>query len=89
MLSQEEFISKLYSLASEQGYSVYQNKKGLMAIDFGHKQLHEGHLKALWPQILQTGAQISKLIECIAPGRPCTHKPMKELISKISVEEVA
>lgn len=56
--------------------------------DDGHtvKKLHEGHLTELYPAILEPDAHIPTLIEAIAPGRPCTHKPMREIVEGIHAQ---
>jgi hypothetical protein len=37
----------------------------------------------MFPEILEDGVAISTIIEKVAPGRPCTFKPMKEIIEEI------
>jgi hypothetical protein len=82
-MTEEEFILAIVSKAQQFRYRVERNRKGQIQIDFGHKKLHEGHLKALYPRILEDGVDIGKLIEAVAPGRPCTHRPMKGIMADI------
>ena len=65
------------------GYWIEPSRNGVQ-IDFGHKKLHEGHLRALFPDILAKGVNVAKLIETVAPGRPCVHRPMREIIAQIA-----
>jgi hypothetical protein len=82
-MTREEFIQTVIDVAKKHGYPVRINRYNQLQIDFGHKQLHEGHLGKLYPDILGEDVNIPKLIECVAPGRPCTYKPMKEIIADI------
>jgi hypothetical protein len=77
------FIDKVLQLAKENGWTLEHTQAGLRQIDFGHKKLHENHLKALYPTILEPKAHIPSLINKVAPGRPCTHKPMRIIITKV------
>ena len=79
-----EFVNRVFQIAQAEGYSVALNRLGLRQIDFGHKKLHEAHLEQLYPSALAPGARISKLIEEVAPGRPCAHKPMKQIIERLT-----
>ena len=81
-----QFISRVTDIARNEGYPVALNRNGQDQIDFGHKKLHSGHLVQLFPRILEPGVNISILIESVAPGRPCSHRPMKEIIQKIQVQ---
>ena len=86
MLSKSDFIKEVFGIAREQGYKIEINaRNNLDQIDFGHKKLHKGHLEELYPAILKSDANISKLIEEVAPGRGCVHKPMREILSKLLI----
>jgi hypothetical protein len=87
-MTRDEFVDGVLQLARVEGYPVRTNRDGLLQIDFGHKQLHEGHLRRLYPEILRGGANIPGLINRIAPGRPCVHKPMKAIIGKLAIAGV-
>lgn len=85
-MTEPEFISKTIEIARNHGYTIEQSRNGLQ-IDFGHKKLHEGHLRRLFPDILHEGSNISNLIEKVAPGRPCSHKPMKMILAEMIVNK--
>lgn len=80
-LSEDSFIEQVFILAEKQGYLIERDTKGnKWQIDFGNKKLHRNHLESLYPQILNENIKIPYIIDGVAPGRPCTHKPMKEII---------
>ncbi|MBY0407187.1 MAG: thiazole synthase [Rickettsiales bacterium] len=76
------YIGNVVAIASRQGYVLEEGQNGRQ-INFGNKKLHEGHLRELYPGILKPGANIAKLIEAVAPGRPCTHEPMRKIIQEL------
>ena len=80
------FIDSVIRIAQQHGYKIEINRKGQRQIDFGNKKLHEGHLDALFPDILTPDIRISHLIESVAPGRPCAHRPMKAIIAQMHSE---
>jgi len=82
-MTREQFIDTVIDVAKMHGYPVRINRYNQWQIDFGHKQLHEGHLAKLYPDILKEDVNIRKLIKRVAPGRPCTHRPMEEIIGYI------
>jgi len=87
MLEKTKFVSEVIRVAREQGYKIETNARhGLDQIDFGHKKLHAGHLEELYPAILEPSAHIPTLINQVAPGRPCAHKPMREIIEQFHRE---
>jgi len=65
------------------GYPVEMSRNGRQ-IDYGHKKLREGHLAEVYPEILQPGAHIPSLINRVAPGRPCAHRPTREIIAAMA-----
>lgn len=83
-MNQQEFIDQVARIARAKGFTIETNRNGQMQIDFGHKKLHSGHLTQLFPEILFQNANVSKLIEEVAPGRPCTHKPMREIVAQLA-----
>ena len=84
MIGKEQFIDEVICIARDLGYKIESNARtGKAQIDFGNKKLHAGHLGALYPTILSASANISSLIEQVAPGRPCSHKPMREIIEQL------
>lgn len=83
-MNENEFIDALLAEAQRQGYEIEESRNNGRQIIFEHeKKLHEGHLRELFPNILDQGANISALIDSVAPGRPCSHKPMREIIASI------
>ncbi|RZB31324.1 MAG: hypothetical protein SRB2_04849 [Desulfobacteraceae bacterium Eth-SRB2] len=84
MLSKEQFEQEIFRIAKRQGYNIEKNKRnGLKQIVFDHKKLHADHIQQLYPDILTRTEELPKLIEKVAPGRPCTHRPMREIIYQI------
>jgi len=83
-MNQKEFINQVIESARVNGFKIEINRNGQTQIDFSHKKLHSGHLAQLYPEILHRDANISGLIDAVAPGRPCSHKPMRELIEKLA-----
>lgn len=87
MIGKEQFINEVIRVAREHGYKIESNARtGQRQIDFGNKKLHVGHLGAIYPSALTSNANTSSLIEQVAPGRPCTHKPMHEIIEQLRAE---
>jgi hypothetical protein len=78
-----EYLLAVVNEAKRQGWAVEQSRNGSQIVFPNGKKLHEGHLRGLFPAILVDGAKISALIESVAPGRPCSHKPMKAIIAAI------
>lgn len=81
-MTQDEFVEAIVATARSQGYLIENSRHGRQ-IDFGHKKLHEGHLRRLYPDILAEDAHIPSLIDAMAPGRPCSHKPMREIVATV------
>lgn len=89
MLSKGQFVQEVFRIAEKQGYQIEINKNGLKQIDFGNKKLHANHIQQLYPDILALTEELPKLIEKVAPGRPCTHKPMRDIIDQIQREVIS
>ncbi|MCK5678090.1 MAG: hypothetical protein KAH72_06410 [Flavobacteriaceae bacterium] len=88
MILINDYIKQVLSIATQQGYKIEVGKRNkLEQIDFGNKKLHAGHLEKLYPRILEEKVNISMLINEIAPGRPCSHKPMREIIEQLKKEK--
>src|SRR3954452_12641563 len=81
-----ELVRQVTDIARKRGYPIGTNRDGLTQIDFGTKKLHAAHLTAMFPEILKDGVYIPSLIEKVAPGRPCTHKPMREIIAELKTQ---
>lgn len=87
MISKKQFISEVVRVAREHGYKIESSARtGQAQIDFGNKKLHAGHLANLYPAALSIQSNIASLIESVAPGRPCSHKPMREIIEQLRSE---
>lgn len=88
MILKNNFIQEVLRIAKEQGYIIeISSRNKLEQIDFGNKKLHVGHLEKLYPEILSDDVNIAKLINKAAPGRPCTHKPMREIVKQLQNEK--
>ena len=83
-MNQQEFIDQITRKARAKRLQIEMTRDGGTQIDFGHKKLHSGHLAQLFPEILLPDANVAKLIEAVAPGRPCTHKPMREIVEQLA-----
>ncbi len=79
----QQFVDRVVKIAREKGFQIETNRDGITQIDFGNKKLHARHLRAMFPVILEDGVAIPTIIEKVAPGRPCTFKPMKEIVEEI------
>lgn len=81
--SAQEFVAEVVRIAPEMGYKVETTRNGIPQIDFGNKKLHADHLAQLYPKILTPGINVKDVIELVARGRPCTHKPMRMIIARL------
>ena len=87
MYTFEEFQSDVLRIAKSHGYTVeHLQGSNIPQIDFGNKKLHGKHFRALFPGVLADNAEINKLIEKIAPGRPCSHRPFRKIVEQIKNE---
>ena len=82
-MNKSQLVNLTVAIAREKGWRIETNRDGLTQIDFGNKKLHAKHLEAMFPEILAEGASVSKVIERIAPGRPCTVKPMRLIVTEM------
>jgi hypothetical protein len=86
VISKDEFIKEVIRIARERGYKIESSARtGQEQIDFGNKKLHSGHLGDLYPAILSDYANVSSQIDKVAPGRGCSHKPMREIIEQLRI----
>lgn len=83
-MNEQEFVEQVARTARTKGFTIDTNRNGQMQIDFGNKKLHAEHLARLFPQILSEEADVARLIEAVAPGRPCTHRPMREIVNELN-----
>lgn len=87
MTTRDQFVRNVLRIAQQQGFKIESSKRiGQLQIDFGNKKLHATHLAQLFEAAMDTSQDISRAIEKIAPGRPCTHKPMREIIKQFRAE---
>ena len=81
-MTENQFVDQVCEIAQQLHYPVEDSQNGRQLILQG-KKLHEGHLRKLFPAILRSDARIRSRIEDVAPGRPCTHRPMREIIDEM------
>ncbi len=87
MATFEKFQADVLRIAKQLGYDIgYLRGTTIPQIDFGYKKLHGNHLRKMYPDILNENININKLIEKVAPGRPCTHLPVRKIIMQIKKE---
>lgn len=87
MIPREQFVDEVLRVARLKGFTILANKRsGEPEIDFGDKRLRAGKVAALWPEILAPGADVAALIDRTAPGRPCVHAPMREILEQLRRE---
>jgi hypothetical protein len=87
MYTFNEFQSDILRIAKSHGYEIEcLQGTNIPQVDFGHKKLHGKHFRALFPSVLAENADINKLIEEIAPGRPCSHLPFRMIVKQIKNE---
>ena len=86
-MNTSQLVNLTIAVACEHGWRIETNRDGLTQIDFKNKKLHSKYLEAMFPEILADGASVSKIIERIAPGRPCTVRPMRLIITEIKNRE--
>jgi hypothetical protein len=81
-----DFATQVIKLARFHGYKIQTNRLGLEQIDFGNKKLHSDHLQRMFP-LISSGIEVNKAIDQVAPGRPCCHRPMRELVAELSLDD--
>ncbi len=83
----QDFLRDILRIARSNNYTVERLRGGTVPqIDFGHKKLHALHFEKLFPEILADGTDIGALIEIVAPGHPCAHRPMREIVNQLKEE---
>jgi len=87
MITKEKYVKAAIFNARKMKYKIQTNRDNIEQIDFGNKTLTSTHLSLTYPEILRPDADIPKIIDKVAPGRPCTHKPMKEIVALINAAE--
>ena len=87
MMSPAVFVEHVTRVAREHGYKIESHAhSGEPQIDFGNKKLHAGHLRRMLPAILANTGTMASIIDEVAPGRPCSHRPMREIIEQLRRE---
>jgi len=81
-----ECVDMIIDEARKRGYTIEYSRNGRQIIFEHEKKLHEGHLTELCPGIFCPDAHIPTLIGDVAPGRPCVHKPMREIVESINAK---
>ncbi|MCD4822588.1 MAG: hypothetical protein K8R11_11105 [Methanococcoides sp.] len=87
-MDSKEYVDTFFDIAKEMGYNIGRCKRGSARgqkqIDFGNKKLHEGHIRKLYPLIMEKGIEFSyDDFDELVPGRPCAVKGFKEINKKI------
>ena len=88
-MEKDEFVAAVFEAATQDGLKIDVDRKGRKRIWFNpnsRKYLDEERIAALHPAILQPGigsGEMNRLIESVAPGRPCTHVGMREIVERI------
>lgn len=91
-MNKEEFADAAFRIARKRDLDIDQGRDGRMRIWFNPKSkkyLWRDQIEALHPLLLQkdlTKGQVSARIQEIAPGKPCTHKGMREIAEEIRAE---
>jgi len=87
MYTFDEFQSDVLRIAKNHSYNIGRLRgTNIPQVDFGHKKLHGNHFRALFPSVLADNADINKLIDDVAPGRPCAHLPFRKIVKQIKNE---
>ncbi|MBB5413682.1 hypothetical protein HDG34_007660 [Paraburkholderia sp. HC6.4b] len=92
-MTKQDFVQRSLDIAKAMGLRVdavtQGEARGLLRICFNEKSgkfLHELHLQSLYPLLRKRGLSVAELnaaIESVAPGRPCTHRGMREIIVQL------
>ncbi|CAB3750950.1 MULTISPECIES: hypothetical protein [Burkholderia] len=88
-MTKTEFRNLVFQIARVKRLRVDEMKDGKERIWFNEKSqkfLHAGHIDALFDQLRHPNLSprdINIEIHRVAPGRPCTHKGMREIYEQI------
>ncbi|WP_289534416.1 hypothetical protein [Pseudomonas sp. SO81] len=87
-LDADGFVEAVLQLAAELGLKIEERRPGwsICFNETSDKWLSEQHLRQLYPAILEadlSDARINQLIEQVAPGRPCTHVGMRQIVARL------
>ena len=87
MKTRKEYVSDVARIAQEHGHTIQVCRgKGDLQVDFGHKKLRFEHIRRMYPEVLYEHADIARLIDRVAPGRPCAHAPFRRIVRRIRRE---
>lgn len=83
-----EYENKFFEVAKAIGHEIEICKSGPFRdekqIDFGNKKLHAGHIRVLYPLVIEKGYPISyEDFENKVPGRPCAVPFFNKINKKI------
>lgn len=90
-MTEDEFVQRVFEIAVRQGLSVELRRPG-RSICFNpksNKWLNENHLRKLYPEALESALSVRRLnrmIDSVAPGRPCTHVGFRAIITQLHFE---
>lgn len=88
-MTKAEFRTLVFQIARAKRLRVDEMKDGKERIWFNEKSqkfLHAGHIDALFDRLRHPNLSphdINLEIQGVAPGRPCTHKGMREIYEQI------
>ncbi|WP_175698534.1 MULTISPECIES: hypothetical protein [Burkholderia] len=88
-MTKAEFRTLVFEIAQEKRLRVDEMQDGKARIWFNEKSqkfLHADHIDALYDRLRHPNLStrdINVAIESAAPGRPCTHRGMREIYAQI------
>ena len=77
-----QFLDAFFKIGQTLGYPVEMSRNGRQIV-FPNKKLHEGYLRDMYPEILQSGADMNALLKHFVPGRPCAYPPTRKIIAEM------
>lgn len=90
IVQKEQFIEAVFRTARTRGLQVRLNRRGIESICFNEKSkkcLTRDHIGLLFELGIHrpdnVTADFRRLIDEVAPGRPCTHRGMREIVQRI------
>lgn len=86
-MNRSQFIEAVVAGARARNLAVTHNRNGRVSICFNatsKKSLHADHLGKLfdcgYAEQGRTQAERNALVKQVAPGRPCTHRELREIV---------
>ena len=90
-MHRNEFVQAVIAGAGRRALPVSYNRNGRASILFNaksKKSLHADHLAALFDRGYadpeRTPAERNALVKLVAPGRPCTHRGLREIVEQMT-----